>query len=121
MIQKYIEANNNRFFLVSWGDRVNPPLLLLHGLASRVHMFSLIAPKLAEHFYVFAFDQRGHGLSDKPNDGYDFETISQDIDAILKSLKINPPIQIVGPFLGSLYCSLLYCNTFPLVFIKLYY
>ncbi len=68
-----------RLYVREWGDPSDPPLVLLHGLASTSHMFDLIAPALAEQFHVIAPDQRGHGLSDKPSTGYDFETIAADL------------------------------------------
>jgi len=54
------------------------PILLLHGLASAARIWDLTAPRLARERRVFALDQRGHGLSDKPDAGYDFPTIVQD-------------------------------------------
>jgi len=48
------------------------PLILLHGLASSCRIWDLTAPILAQRFHVFALDQRGHGLSDKPG-SYTFE------------------------------------------------
>ena len=44
---------------------------------------------MTDSFRVIAIDQRGHGLSDKPDSGYDWATITSDLDAILKALKID--------------------------------
>jgi pimeloyl-ACP methyl ester carboxylesterase len=49
----------------------------------------LAAPRLIDSFRVIAIDQRGHGLSDKPDSGYDWATITSDLDAILKAQKID--------------------------------
>lgn len=65
------------------------PLILLHGLASQSHIFDLLAPRLAENFRVLAPDQRGHGESAKPSDGYDFKTICGDLNAFLDALNIK--------------------------------
>ncbi|HTP09814.1 MAG TPA: alpha/beta hydrolase, partial [Anaerolineae bacterium] len=48
-----------------------------------------VAPLLTDSFQVIAIDQRGHGLSDKPDNGYDWGTITSDLDAILNALKIE--------------------------------
>lgn len=68
------------------------PLIFLHGLASQSHMFDKVAPLLAEQFRVLAFDQRGHGESDKPGSGYDFANITRDLVALLDALKIKRAI-----------------------------
>ncbi len=99
----FIEANGLRFHTLDWGGDAlsdspvgsggrpwgGPWLVCLHGLASQAHMFDLIAPLLSDAFHIVAIDQRGHGLSDKPDHGYDFATITGDLDAILKVLKID--------------------------------
>ena len=65
------------------------PLIFLHGLASQSHMFDKVAPLLADHFRVIAFDQRGHGESAKPSSGFDFANVTQDLVALLDALKIK--------------------------------
>ena len=70
-------------------SRRGTPLILLHGLASQSHIFDLLAPKLAQSFRVIAFDQRGHGESAKPDSGYDFKSVSEDLRALLDALKIK--------------------------------
>jgi len=89
----YIEANGLRFHLIDWGGR-GDWLVLLHGLASQAHIWDLVAPQLIDRFRVVAVDQRGHGLSDKPDGGYDFATVSSDLDAILSALKIDRAVLI---------------------------
>lgn len=102
-----------RLNLTSWGRADMPPLLLLHGLASTSHMFDLIAPSLAAKYYVLTVDQRGHGLSDKPDSGYDFETIATDIDQLLAHIGIGEvPITLGGHSWGA-YTTLHYTATRP--------
>jgi pimeloyl-ACP methyl ester carboxylesterase len=43
-------------------------------------------PALAEHFTVVAVDQRGIGLSDKPDDGYDSATLANDLVEVMDAL-----------------------------------
>jgi pimeloyl-ACP methyl ester carboxylesterase len=76
-------------------------------------MFDLIVPALAERFYVIAYDQRGHGLSEKPDSGYDFETIASDLDAVVASLGLGErPFRLVGHSWGA-YTTLYYAATRP--------
>ena len=111
-ITKKVTLSSLTISVADWGKESKPPLLLIHGLASTHHMFDLIAPKLAEDFHVYAFDQRGHGDSDKPTSGYDFEQIACDIDELLQQLGLEHPIPIVGHSWGG-YTALYYAATRP--------
>ena len=56
-------------FVAPEGDAT--PFLLVHGLASTARTWELVMPLLADAGHpVAAIDQRGHGLSDKPDDDY---------------------------------------------------
>jgi pimeloyl-ACP methyl ester carboxylesterase len=54
------------------------PIVLLHGLASQRRFWNLVAPLLAG-LPVLALDQRGHGDSDRPADGYDATVVTRDL------------------------------------------
>ncbi|MBI5566357.1 MAG: alpha/beta hydrolase [Chloroflexi bacterium] len=85
---RFIQANGLKFHTIDWGGR-GEPIVLLHGLASQAHIWDLVAPLLIESFRVVAIDQRGHGLSDKPDTGYDFTSMTRDLDQILMALEIE--------------------------------
>lgn len=91
--EKFISANRLRFHCVDWGGQ-GDWLVLLHGLASQAHIWDLVAPKLIDSFRVIALDQRGHGLTDKPDTGYDFASITHDLDAVLDALRIDRAVLI---------------------------
>jgi pimeloyl-ACP methyl ester carboxylesterase len=75
--------------------------LLVHGLASNAQTWDEVAAVLSEAGNpVVAIDQRGHGLSDKPDSGYDFATITQDIHRVLKHLGWERPV-LVGQSWGG--------------------
>ena len=60
-----------------------------------------MAPLLTKANRVVAIDQRGHGLSSKPNHGYDFETITNDLSLFLDTVKITNPLLIGHSWGGS--------------------
>ena len=77
------------------------PYLLVHGLASNARLWDGIAPRLtAEGHPVAAVDLRGHGRSDKPDGGYDFATISEDLRALIAALGFERPV-LVGQSWGA--------------------
>ncbi len=91
--EMFIDANGLTFHLLDWGGH-GDWLVVLHGLASQAHIWDLVAPKLIDSFRVIAIDQRGHGLSDKPDSGYDWATLTADLDAILKVRQIDRAVLI---------------------------
>ncbi|MFT4769472.1 MAG: pimeloyl-ACP methyl ester carboxylesterase [Glaciecola sp.] len=46
-----------------WGNPKNPGLLLIHGFLAHARCFGFIAPFLAQHYHVVAFDLSGMGDS----------------------------------------------------------
>jgi pimeloyl-ACP methyl ester carboxylesterase len=82
-------------------SREGTPLLFLHGFSNDAHVWDLIAPVIAPHYRVLAFDQRGHGDSDRDPEGrYDHETMARDVNAALESLGIARVV-IVGHSMGG--------------------
>lgn len=68
-------------------DHPGVPVLLVHGLASNARLWDGVADRLAAAGHpVVAVDQRGHGQSDKPDGGYDFATLTDDLLALLADL-----------------------------------
>ncbi len=87
----FVELRGLTFHYRDW-EGSGTPLVLLHGLASTSHIFDLVAPLLAKHFRVVALDQRGHGESVKPEEGYDFTQVGADLLAFMDALGFERPI-----------------------------
>lgn len=98
-IDGYFSTNGINLHFRDWGGN-GRPVVLLHGLASSCHIWDLVAPRLAENFSVIALDQRGHGLSDKPETGYDFSTVAADLMGVIEKRGLQNPV-IVGHSWGA--------------------
>lgn len=86
---------------VSDGPGSSVPFLLVHGLASNARMWDGVADHLAERGHpVAAVDLRGHGLSDKPDTGYDVATVAGDLEALIGRLPFERPV-VVGQSWGG--------------------
>ena len=94
-----IDLHGLPFRYRDWGGH-GRQLLLLHGLASNANFWNLAAPYLQEEFRVVALDQRGHGVSAKPDGGYDSPTFANDIATLIGNLEMARPI-IVGHSWGA--------------------
>jgi pimeloyl-ACP methyl ester carboxylesterase len=76
-------------------------VLLVHGLASNARMWDGVGEELARlgHPSV-AVDQRGHGRSDTPDTGYDFETLAADLIEVMDATGLTRPI-VAGQSWGA--------------------
>ena len=81
---RYIDAGGLRQHVVTGGD--GPPLLLVHGWPQTWYAWRLMMPTLARYFQVIAPDQRGTGLSGRPEDGYDTGTLAADMVMLMDAL-----------------------------------
>jgi pimeloyl-ACP methyl ester carboxylesterase len=81
---RYVDTGDLRQHVVTGGN--GPPLLLVHGWPQTWYAWRLVMPALARHFAVVAPDQRGCGLSGRPDDGYDTSTLAGDLAALMDAL-----------------------------------
>ncbi|MEM8490560.1 MAG: alpha/beta hydrolase [Pseudomonadota bacterium] len=59
----WVESGGCKIHYFRWGNPENPGLLLLHGFLAHARCFAFIAPFLAEHYHIVAFDLSGMGDS----------------------------------------------------------
>ncbi|MEQ8479774.1 MAG: alpha/beta hydrolase [Hoeflea sp.] len=77
-----------------------PLMLFFHGITANSGTLAPLALRFADRFNTIAVDQRGHGLSDKPETGYEAGDFAEDIAALIMKLDRGPAI-LVGHSLGS--------------------
>jgi pimeloyl-ACP methyl ester carboxylesterase len=81
---RYIDAGDVRLHVVIGGE--GPALLLVHGWPETWYAWRFVMPALARDFTVVAPDQRGIGLSEKPEHGYDTVSLAADMIALMDAL-----------------------------------
>ena len=97
---KRVTVDGMSFHYRDWGG-IGPPITLFHGLASTCHIWDMVAPILAQDYAVIAVDQRGHGLTEKPDYGYDIGTVTKDALGVIRGLNIENPLVIGHSWGGS--------------------
>ena len=76
-----------------WAGGAGVPFLLVHGLSSNRRTWERVAVRLHELDHpVAAVDLRGHGRSAKPDDGYDFATLGDDLLKFLDAAGFGSPV-----------------------------
>jgi N-formylmaleamate deformylase len=97
--EDFIEANGQRIAITRFGQ--GPALVMLHGIGSRGTSWLPIADRLAQHYDVIAIDQRGHGESSHPEQGYLISDYADDLAGVLDQLRLEKPL-IMGHSLGGM-------------------
>ncbi len=83
-----------KLHIVETGNSRGRPIVFIHGfsqcwLAWKRQMSS----DLADDYRLVAMDMRGHGLSDKPREGYtDSRLWADDINAVIQALSLDHPV-----------------------------
>ena len=85
------------------------PVIFVHGWPSSHEMWEYQLLEIAaEGYRCIAYDRRGFGKSDKPYDGYDYDTLTADLKALIDELELKDVI-LVGFSMGGgevvRYCS----------------
>ena len=97
---KYVNANGVRLHFLEWGNPTRPTVLMLHGIGLCAQVWNWTAKRLAPNYQVLAFDLRGHGDSEDPGHGYDFEQLGRDLVEATKALGLERP-HVVGHSAGG--------------------
>jgi non-heme chloroperoxidase len=99
-VRQFIEAaDGTNLFFRDWG--VGRPLVFVApwGLNSAWWEYQ-ITDLAARGVRCVAYDRRGHGRSGEPGHGYEFDTLADDLAAVLEQLDLRDVI-LVGQSLGS--------------------
>jgi pimeloyl-ACP methyl ester carboxylesterase len=78
--------------------------VFLHGLVADnlTAFYFTLAPAVAAQMGVLLYDLRGHGLSERPKEGYRVDDFVADLDALLTGLGVTEPVVLIGNSFGGL-------------------
>jgi pimeloyl-ACP methyl ester carboxylesterase len=103
-----VSVGGVRFNVVQLGPadgvpRACPPVVFIHGLImdDLSSFYFTLAPPVAQATDVLCYDLRGHGLSERPPDGYRLEDAVADLCGILDAVGFTEPVQLVGNSFGG--------------------
>jgi pimeloyl-ACP methyl ester carboxylesterase len=81
------------------GMEGEPPILLIHAALYRSEDWENIFPRLATRYRVIAYDQRGHGRSDRAS-SYELRGFADDALRVLREV-VKTPAVVIGHSLGA--------------------
>ncbi len=81
----YVTANDGtKLFVKDWGT--GRPVVLLHGWPLSSDTFDDLSRTIASSgMRAIAYDRRGFGRSEQPWNGYDYDTLADDLAAVIKA------------------------------------
>ncbi len=97
---KYIEtAPNVKLYVKDYGQ--GKPVILIHGWPLSNEMWEYQIESLVENnCRVIAYDRRGFGKSSQPWDGYSYDSLADDLKAIIDQLELTD-VTLVGFSMGG--------------------
>lgn len=97
---KYIETDKNvKLYVKDYGK--GNPVILIHGWPLSNEMWEYQIDFLVQNNYrVIAYDRRGFGKSSQPYEGYDYDTLTDDLKEIIEQLQLEN-VTLVGFSMGG--------------------
>ncbi|MDQ3710979.1 MAG: alpha/beta hydrolase [Acidobacteriota bacterium] len=119
----FVTVNGVKLHYLDWGGK-GEALLFIHGDGGNAHTFDEMAPKFTDRFRMLGLTRRGGGQSDKPETGYDTDTLVEDVRQFLDAIKIKR-VNLVGYSAGgnelTRFAGLYPKRTFKLVYLDAAY
>jgi pimeloyl-ACP methyl ester carboxylesterase len=104
-----VTANGIRLHYYRTGAS-KPPVVLSHGYSDSGLCWPRVAAALEADYEVIAYDARGHGRSEAPDEGYTSEDRAADLAGLIQALGLAKPA-LIGHSMGAsttLYTAALY-------------
>lgn len=95
------EENGNKIKLSYEDYGKGQPVILIHGWPLSQHMWEYQVEKIVNAgFRCISYDRRGFGDSDKPWEGYDYDTLASDLNDVITVLGLSNAV-LVGFSMGG--------------------
>jgi pimeloyl-ACP methyl ester carboxylesterase len=95
-----VSARGLDFHVAEAGAGAGDPIVLVHGWPEHWWAWRHVVPLLAPHARLVMPDLRGFGWSSAPSDGYDKQTMADDVLAVLDALGLGR-VRLIGHDWGS--------------------
>ncbi|MEX2207250.1 MAG: alpha/beta hydrolase [Myxococcota bacterium] len=102
-VDRSVRANALDLHYLDWGGPSRTHAIALHGFALNCHSWDEVAPRLRSRVRLLAFDQRGHGLSDRAArvEDYTRENMVADVEGAVRELGLERLV-VIGHSMGGM-------------------
>jgi pimeloyl-ACP methyl ester carboxylesterase len=94
-----VQIGTVKLHYLDWGG-TGEAIVFLPGAGDTAHVYDQMAPKFTDKFRVLGLTRRGFGESDKPEKGYDVDTLTNDVLGFVDHLKLKT-VHLIGHSLGG--------------------
>src|SRR5207237_2239238 len=93
-IMPYVEGSDGiEIYIKEWGD--GPAVVLIHGWPLSADSWDDQALAIADAGYrVIAYDRRGFGRSEQAWEGYDYDTLADDLAAVIEATEAEDAVLV---------------------------
>ena len=100
---RFVRGNGPGLHYLDWGGPAKVPALAFHGFALNCHSWDEVAPGLRSRIHLYAFDQRGHGRSERAErvEDYTRDRMVEDIERIVTELDLGRSV-VIGHSMGGM-------------------
>lgn len=96
------DRENTRLYYKEWGKAGERPVILIHGWPLNADSWDAVTQALAEDGNrVIAYDRRGFGRSDQTCGGYDYDTLADDLKAVMEQTGCTENTALIGFSMGG--------------------
>lgn len=95
----FVKAGDIKLHYLQWGNNTKT-ILALHGVSSLAYAWKVLGENLSNEYRFIAIDQRGHGESNKPKDGYTIREYCKDILEVIDAFSLEKII-LLGHSMGG--------------------
>jgi len=95
------DGNENQVSIYYEVVGTGKPIIFISGWPTSHEMWEYQISEMSEKGYqCISYDRRGFGISDKPSEGYDYDTLASDLKAIIEELNLEK-VTLVGFSMGG--------------------
>jgi proline iminopeptidase len=100
---EFVELQGYRFHVRTFGDKLSPPLIVVHGGPGGDSKYLYPIQGLAKDHYVIFYDQRGTGLSPRvKTDTLTLESSLDDLQTIVDHYRAHGQVKLIGHSWGAM-------------------
>jgi proline iminopeptidase len=100
---EYLEIDSYKFHMKAVGNKLNPPLIVIHGGPGGDFHYLKSLEALSDRYYILFYDQRMTGLSSR--ESQKSPSIEQDIDdlhSIIEKFAVKKKVNLIGHSYGAM-------------------
>lgn len=99
----FVEANgvNIHYHRTGGAEARKPAMLMLHGITDNGLCWSRVAADLQDRYDIVMTDARGHGRSDRLQEGLDTHMLAADAAGVIRGLGLDKPV-VFGHSMGAI-------------------